>query len=439
MQDGKNQTVSSARKQSIAIALLDLKKGKKVMVEEDSPVSSRRSPTPKKKSKKKTHVSYSKKQCAGVEYKKLMAMSLKDLRKTVHSRGIKSGLPRSKQGIVDYLCAAEENGRCGPVAGKWCEGELICDVSNSPGVCVSPSQTDHHSMGTLDYQGKKIIGTIAAITALKKALKSSKQRKKKKTPVDKFRKRLDRMEIENRMDKKRAEADEKNTKRVMTDRFDELKKDDRKNKYSIRKLMIKTISDETGFTPNTFTYWNDEDLYNRYMQIMEMEKNQEQTPRYGQLTPVVDAETSSDENKYAEQTPRRRHSQLTSVVDDESSSEQSSDENKQEQTPRRRHSQLTSVVDDESSSEQSSDENKQEQTRHDRRRELVDDESSSEQSSDENEEEEITDYESSRPDEGVEIPDVESTLANVIAGGSNIGEVANVQRSILKCLGLMSK
>ena len=122
MEDGKKKSVSSTRKQSIAIALLELKKG---MIGGDSPASSRISPTPKKTSKKKTKktptpkksskklaktpVSYPKKKCAGVKYKKLMAMPLRELRKTLHSRGLKSGLPRSKQGIVDYLCAAEEN------------------------------------------------------------------------------------------------------------------------------------------------------------------------------------------------------------------------------------------------------------------------------------------------------------------------------------------
>ena len=46
--------------------------------------------------------------------------------------------------------------------------------------------------------------------------------------------------------------------------------------------------------------------------------------------------------------------------------------------------------------------------------------------------------ESDRPSEGTEVVDVESTLANVIAGNKKIGELAKVQRSVLKCMGLLS-
>ena len=59
--------------------------------------------------------------------------------------------------------------------------------------------------------------------------------------------------------------------------------------------------------------------------------------------------------------------------------------------------------------------------------------SSSSESSDSSDDED-----SDRPDEDTEIVDVESTLANVIAGNKQIGELAKVQRSILKCMGLLS-
>ena len=49
-----------------------------------------------------------------------------------------------------------------------------------------------------------------------------------------------------------------------------------------------------------------------------------------------------------------------------------------------------------------------------------------------------SDEESDRPSEGTEVVDVESTLANVIAGNKKIGELAKVQRSVLKCMGLLS-
>ena len=46
--------------------------------------------------------------------------------------------------------------------------------------------------------------------------------------------------------------------------------------------------------------------------------------------------------------------------------------------------------------------------------------------------------ESDRPDEGTEIVDVKSTLAHVIAGNKDIGELAKVHKSVLKCMGLLS-
>ena len=54
------------------------------------------------------------------------------------------------------------------------------------------------------------------------------------------------------------------------------------------------------------------------------------------------------------------------------------------------------------------------------------------------EDDDSSEEESDRPDEGAEVVDVESTLANVIAGGKKIGELAKVQKSILKCMGLLS-
>ena len=63
---------------------------------------------------------------------------------------------------------------------------------------------------------------------------------------------------------------------------------------------------------------------------------------------------------------------------------------------------------------------------------------SDEDESDRPDEDESSDEESDRPDEDTEVVDVESTLANVIAGQKKIGELANVQKSILKCMGLLS-
>ena len=256
---------------------------------------------------------------------------------------------------------------------------------------------------------KKLINQIALATGRSKSTYSD-------WSVDELRERLDGLEIQTRMaiakSKKQAEADERESKRAMINQIvemtgekkskykkysideliailDELDGDEGIDEYPSREVMIQTIIDATdGYTPSTFTEWSDEDLYEQYMYIMEMEK--EATPRAPTPFPssVSDDESSSDDEEEEE-----------GEEDDEEEAPV-----KQSPTPF-----PSPVSDDESSSD------------------------------DEEEEEESSDDESSRLDEGVEIPDIESTLANVITGGSKIGEVAKVQRGILKCLGLMSK
>ena len=82
-----------------------------------------------------------------------MNMEMKELKKHIDSVGLKKGLPKTKKDIVKYLCSAEENGRCDPEEGKWCKGKFICDVSNKPGVCVSPDQS--FNTETFLHNGKK--------------------------------------------------------------------------------------------------------------------------------------------------------------------------------------------------------------------------------------------------------------------------------------------
>ena len=53
----------------------------------------------------------------------------------------------------------------------WCEGDFVCDVSSGyPGVCV-PSDKYDKSLSSIDFNGKKIVGTEAAIQNLKDFLK----------------------------------------------------------------------------------------------------------------------------------------------------------------------------------------------------------------------------------------------------------------------------
>ena len=212
-QDGENISMMKLRKHELIMAILE-KKGKlpsspkKKSSKKKTPSpkkksSKKKTPSPKKKSSKKKTPSpksspkYPKKKCAGKKYKKLMKMGLKELKDVMYDAGLKHGLPKSKKGMVDYLCATEENGRCDPEKGVLCDDEFVCDASNNPGVCVSPDQASQHGgdLNTWEYNGKKIVGTYDAINALKLALKP----KKKKLPDPWSKKGLERKKLINQV------------------------------------------------------------------------------------------------------------------------------------------------------------------------------------------------------------------------------------------------
>ena len=53
---------------------------------------------------------------------------------------------------------------------EWCEGDFVCDVSTGyPGVCI-PSDKYDKSLSTIDFNGRKIVGTKSAIKLLKSNL-----------------------------------------------------------------------------------------------------------------------------------------------------------------------------------------------------------------------------------------------------------------------------
>ena len=186
-QGGEMLPISKVRKHGVILAILK-KKGKLpvpgVSPRKTSPrkTSPRKTP-PRKTSPRKTPPRKTSpgKQCGSYRTDELMEMSLKELKNVMYSAGLKSGLPRSRKGKIDYLCALNENGPCNPQEGEWCDGDFICDASNTPGVCVSESQAND-KLKEWTYQDHKIIGTAKALAKLKTALKKKPEKRPEKRP-----------------------------------------------------------------------------------------------------------------------------------------------------------------------------------------------------------------------------------------------------------------
>ena len=386
-QDGENISMGKLRKHELILAILK-KKGKGSISTPTPPKKNskkkkktptppkKKTPTPpKKKSKKK------KKRTPSPVKDALQSMSRKELRKVLREAGLTT-FPKDKQGMIDYLNAVNNNGRCDPEEGQWCNGEFVCDINNKPGVCLSPSQAQ--GFDEWEYQGKKMVGTADAISALKQAMKPKKSKKKK-------------------LEDTRPQGD-------LPDPWsaEGLK----------RKNLINQVSLATGRSKSFYKDWQVEDLRNR-LEGLEVEKERMLTQSEDQaradeiearliMINQIVAITGEDPSVYKGYNFDEVMDKLNSLQDEEyieeaSSSKSSDDEDTPTPPPKMKKKKPPTPVSSSSESSDSSD-----------------------------------DEDSDRPDEDTEIVDVESTLANVIAGNKQIGELAKVQRSILKCMGLLS-
>ena len=408
-QDGDNITMGKLRKHELIVAILTkkggspvktpLKKKKKSKKKSPKKKTPKKTPTPPKKSKKrkkKTHTPSPPKSPPGFKGK-LMEKSRSDLRKMLRKAGLTS-FPKSKEDMVEYLWAANNNGRCDPEEGQWCDDEFVCDASNKPGVCLSPAQAAHHA-SSWDYNGKKIVGTSDAITALKAALKKKKKDYRPKSsplPDPWSAKGLKRKKLINKVSlatgrsksfykdwtvkdlKDRLYGVEVEEDRLLTKTKEQAESDDRE----ARRIMIDDIIEITGENASVYKGYDLDEVMNKLHQLGDDEVIEE-----------ADEESESSASE-REPTPPAKKKKKTPTPDSSSS-----DEEESEPTPPVKKKKTKKAPTPESSS-----------------------------SSDE----------SDRPDEDTEIVDVESTLANVIAGKKKIGELARVQKSILKCMGLLS-
>jgi len=95
------------------------------------------------------------------------------LKKMLKNLNVSKNIPDSKAGKEAYIRAAE-GARCNASKRVWCDGELVCDIDNEEGVCLSEEFISQYTRGlqTMKVNGKKVIGSKEAIDALKQSLKS---------------------------------------------------------------------------------------------------------------------------------------------------------------------------------------------------------------------------------------------------------------------------
>ena len=110
----------------------------------------------------------------GNTYEELIAKKSAELKILLEKAGVKSGRPISKTEMAGYLCDIAQNKRCDLENDIECDGDLVCDASNNPGVCVSPKFVNQKTTSMM-WGGKKIIGTKIALVKLQKLLDMKKK------------------------------------------------------------------------------------------------------------------------------------------------------------------------------------------------------------------------------------------------------------------------
>lgn len=90
--------------------------------------------------------------CMGHTFANLIKMDSKEIDKVFRKNGIKEGIPADRNEQIEYLCSLDKQGRCNPAENKWCKSGFVCDVNNTPGVCVSNDFMN--SAGSEFYEGK---------------------------------------------------------------------------------------------------------------------------------------------------------------------------------------------------------------------------------------------------------------------------------------------
>ena len=104
--------------------------------------------------------------------KKEKDLTKNELQKKLEENDVRISSNLTKPQMIKYLLASREK-RCDPEKKILCDGELVCDINNIPGVCIPEDLSEERKQSSIDLYGKKIVGSKKAIKALKKRLEAN--------------------------------------------------------------------------------------------------------------------------------------------------------------------------------------------------------------------------------------------------------------------------
>ena len=312
--------------------------------------------------------------------------------------GTKSAIDKLKEQLAEMESSSssssseEEQPKCDPMKGNWCKEPLVCDVSGKYGVCVPSKDSKKDGYDKVEYKGKTIIGTKTAIKKLRDEIENMSE-EKEAPPED--------SDIEEMDDKQRTKVlvqlskiTGKNLQVYEDLSIDELLKKHKKKRNKQHALAVE-ISEKSGKDFRKY-----DTLSIKELKVLKNKLEHEEESRLGKYE-----EESIPEKELLETPIKKTEKKKPEPSSSEDSSIPMSEKKKKEEKK---------------SGSSSSEESSAPLRKKKKKGEKESEPSSSEDSSESN------------------VEDVESILSGVIEGDKKTEDLKKIQRSVLKCLGLLS-
>ena len=113
-------------------------------------------------------------ECYGGTMVNLLQKKVEELSELLNKAGIIEGQPDSPEEKVEYLCAVKQKGTCDPLNNLNCKDTDVCDISNTPGLCIKEELADKYVLSNskkgLLHEGRKLIGTEKSVESFLKKI-----------------------------------------------------------------------------------------------------------------------------------------------------------------------------------------------------------------------------------------------------------------------------
>ena len=386
--------------------------------------------------------------CGSYNYEDLISKRLDELKGILRNKGIKAD-PDDVEQAADYICASENYGECDIVDNFNCPSGSMCeilDVDGGAGVCI-PEESE--VVARLVYDGKEIVGSAAAIKALrtKLGIKSSGEAKPLNSKKEKSRSKL----VATAVQLSGKDADyfsgwHNGKLRMFLERYP-IREDKR-----ARVVLIAELAGLTGKSPSTYAGWSPDKLRKELEKVREQQSQKYEpadqdvnvTSREAamkltneQLAKIILASGKTKFKSLKSLLKKKKKVELVDLVmevsgiqeDDSSSAGESSSDDEDDDVV------IEEVMEDpdvviETVSESSDDDDTTVHPPVDEVDEVVVDDAESDSDMDDDD---VADQGS------VNVADVEQALNEVMDGKpGQIENITQVQNAVLKCLGLVA-